>query len=132
MLSSAGLADNGGSTKTVAFLAGSPAINAGNTGLAPGINQRGYVRTGGPDIGAFEFNAAPLRITSITRLANGRIVIQGLGVPNAFHTFHKGTSWPDVYDAPSVFVLANGAGTLFYEDANAPGLTRAFYRLSFP
>jgi CSLREA domain-containing protein len=54
------LADNGGPTPTHALLAGSPAINpAGLTG-APTTDQRGFLRSdGSPDIGAYEFNAAP-------------------------------------------------------------------------
>jgi len=49
------LKDNGGKTDTVALLAGSPAINAGKDALAPPTDQRGYLRIGVSDIGAFEF-----------------------------------------------------------------------------
>lgn len=59
----ASLADNGGPTPTCALLANSPAIDAGGTSVA--VDQRGMVRgndgncnrTGGVDIGAFEYNA---------------------------------------------------------------------------
>ncbi len=50
------LQDNGGATKTMALLSGSPAINAGSG--APSRDQRGYVRNGLPDIGAFESGGA--------------------------------------------------------------------------
>ena len=65
------LADNGGLTETVALLAGSPAIDAGNTALAVDrstqqpltTDQRGagFPRVLGPavDIGAFEFGNPP-------------------------------------------------------------------------
>ena len=49
------LKSNGGPTDTVALLAGSPAINAGNDALAPPTDQRGKPRIGVSDIGAFEF-----------------------------------------------------------------------------
>ena len=49
------LADNGGPTKTLALLPNSPAINAGNDANAPPRDQRGYLRNGTSDIGAFEF-----------------------------------------------------------------------------
>ncbi len=57
------LQDNGGRTQTHALLAGSPAINAGlnsNCNAAPisRLDQRGYLRTGVCDIGAFEFGAS--------------------------------------------------------------------------
>jgi CSLREA domain-containing protein len=48
---------NGGSTPTHALLPGSPAIDAGNSLLAPAADQRRYVRISGSDIGAFEANA---------------------------------------------------------------------------
>ena len=59
------LADNGGATQTMALLAGSPAINAGNNALIPGgltTDQRGagFPRVIGAivDIGAFESQTA--------------------------------------------------------------------------
>ncbi|WP_072622562.1 choice-of-anchor Q domain-containing protein [Spirulina major] len=58
------LANNGGPTQTHALLAGSPAIDAGNNGLVPGIrnsgDQRGFIPgifNGTVDIGAYEFGA---------------------------------------------------------------------------
>jgi parallel beta helix pectate lyase-like protein len=61
-----GLGNNGGLTQTIALLAQSPAINAGNaaicrTGLIAGIDQRSFVRPGianvNCSIGAYEFNS---------------------------------------------------------------------------
>ena len=53
------LADNGGPTLTMALLPGSPAIDAGNTSLAPATDQRGFPRPAGlaADIGAFEYGS---------------------------------------------------------------------------
>lgn len=52
------LAANGGPTQTHALLAGSPAINAGQTTLA--TDQRSFARDSSPDIGSFEFGVAPI------------------------------------------------------------------------
>ena len=49
------LADNGGSTQTLALLAGSVAINAGTDTGAPATDQRGYDRISPCDIGAYEY-----------------------------------------------------------------------------
>lgn len=56
-LSPSGLQNNGGPTQTIALLASSPAINAGNDTLAPAKDQRGIARPQGmrSDIGAYEF-----------------------------------------------------------------------------
>ena len=52
-------ANNGGPTFTHALLAGSPAIDAGQSSVA--VDQRGYGRpVGADDIGAFEFGATPI------------------------------------------------------------------------
>ncbi len=69
------LADNGGSTQTHALLAGSPAINAGNS-ANPGsgspacelTDQRGYGRPDRCDIGAYEYNALvqPIALTPVS------------------------------------------------------------------
>jgi len=68
------LADNGGATKTMALLTGSPAIDAGPatvpTFTGNGFDQRGtpYVRVynGQSDIGAFEFQPDPTPSTTTT------------------------------------------------------------------
>lgn len=47
-------ADNGGPTPTLALLPGSAAIDAGTATGAPAVDQRGFPRSGAPDVGAFE------------------------------------------------------------------------------
>lgn len=47
-------ADNGGPTFTMALQPGSPAIDAGDAALATAADQRGIVRDGKPDLGAYE------------------------------------------------------------------------------
>jgi CSLREA domain-containing protein len=126
------LSDNSGPTKTHALLPGSPAINAGGDALAPKLDQRGYLRVGVSDIGAFELGGTPMRITSIARPPNGHVVLQGLGVASGGHTIQAS---PDL-SADSFVVIgtttANATGALTYDDAGAVGLTKRFYRLSFP
>lgn len=46
----------GGTMETRALLAGSPAINNGNSSTSPATDQRGATRVGTADIGAFELN----------------------------------------------------------------------------
>jgi hypothetical protein len=135
------LQDNGGPTQTQALLSGSVAIDKGNSS-GSFFDQRGFIRPvgsanvsggDGGDIGAFEFGGKPMRITSITRLANGHVALQGIGVPNGTHTIHAS---PDL--SPNSFAplpgtaTANGTGVLQYDDAGAVGLTKRFYRVSFP
>ena len=52
------LTNNGGATETHALLPGSPAIDAGDPGTCPTTDQRGVARSGGCDIGAYEFTGA--------------------------------------------------------------------------
>jgi len=63
------LADNGGSTLTMAPLNGSQAINAGNDALAPVADQRGIARPFGAasDIGAVEFAISHDDLCDLTR-----------------------------------------------------------------
>ena len=53
------LADDGGQTDTMALLAASPAIDAGDPAACPATDQRGVARVGGCDIGAFEYVPPP-------------------------------------------------------------------------
>ena len=79
------LADNGGATKTMALLTGSPAIDAGPatvpTFTGNGFDQRGtpYVRVynGQSDIGAFEFqpDSTPSTTTTTTAVATDDAVV---------------------------------------------------------
>ena len=48
------LGDNGGPTLTMALTAGSPAVDQGIVSACPGTDQRGYLRSGRCDIGAYE------------------------------------------------------------------------------
>jgi CSLREA domain-containing protein len=65
-----GLRDNGGPTATIALQSTSPAVNTGDQNSAPTRDQRGFVRTGIADLGAFEFGGTwPVSLANIsTRL----------------------------------------------------------------
>jgi hypothetical protein len=52
------LTNNGGPTDTMALMSDSVAINTGNSAISPAIDQRGRLRSGISDIGAFEFGPA--------------------------------------------------------------------------
>ncbi len=51
------LAFNGGATRTIALLKGSPAINQAGQATSETRDQRGFRRDEKPDVGAFEFGA---------------------------------------------------------------------------
>jgi hypothetical protein len=62
---------NGGPTLTHALLAGSPALNAGNPNQLGTTDQRGVVRTGGVNIGAYQASATAFLITAPDTVTSG-------------------------------------------------------------
>jgi hypothetical protein len=80
---------------------------------------------------AYSFDPNDLRITSITRLANGHIMLQCHGAPNRLNTVQFS---PDLI-TPFYFlasVMADLNGIFQYEDTAATPLTKRFYRLTLP
>jgi hypothetical protein len=59
------LQDNGGATKTMALLAGSLALNAGDSAQLGVADQRGVVRAGGVNIGAYQASASAFVVTGL-------------------------------------------------------------------
>ena len=95
------LADNGGPTLTMALLPGSPAIDAGDTSLAPPTDQRGFPRPFGAaaDIGAFEYSARDIVPTVASQPASAvtgtNATLNGTVNPNGSSTaawFQWGTT----------------------------------------
>ncbi len=128
------LKNNGGPTDTCALFSDSTAIDNGDDSQASPTDQRGYLRSGPSDIGAFEFGGTlpVLKITSIIHLANGHISLQGLGVANSLHTI-QAASDPSAGGFSFLgSATCNASGVVLYDDAGAAGLTRRFYRLTFP
>jgi hypothetical protein len=70
-----GLRNNGGFTKTIALLAGSPAVDTADSANAPVTDQRLYFRNGAADVGSFEFAGivppAPLVLSAVSRKVHG-------------------------------------------------------------
>jgi hypothetical protein len=58
------LQNNGGPTQTMALLAGSPALNAGDPAQLGVADQRGVVRSGGVNIGAYQASASAFVLTA--------------------------------------------------------------------
>jgi hypothetical protein len=80
---------------------------------------------------AYSFDPNDLRITSITRLGNGHILLQCLGAPNRLNTVQFS---PDLV-TPFYFlasVMADVNGVFPYEDTASGPLTKRFYRLALP
>jgi hypothetical protein len=65
------LQDNGGPTKTMALLAGSPALNAGDPNQLGVADQRGVMRAGGVNIGAYQDSASAFVVTVSGTVASG-------------------------------------------------------------
>jgi len=125
------LADNGGPTLTMALLPGSPAIDAGDTSLAPATDQRGFPRPAGlaADIGAFEYGSVMPAITiSLSGVTNLTI----LGTGNANQSCRLLSS-PDLTSwVPIATNQIGGDGTVLFDDTCGPGSTCGFYRLVMP
>jgi hypothetical protein len=58
------LQDNGGPTPTMALLPGSPAVDAGDSSELGVADQRGVVRSGGVNIGAYQASASAFVLTA--------------------------------------------------------------------
>jgi hypothetical protein len=91
------LADNGGPTKTLAPLPGSPAINAGSNAAVAGAttDQRGTgfprIRNGTADLGAVELRVGPLAVSGRT---DGSAVVLRPGAAGQYPTTPAATLSP--------------------------------------
>jgi hypothetical protein len=65
------LQDNGGPTQTMALLAGSPALNAGDPDQLGVADQRGVVRSGGVNVGAYQASASAFVLTAPATVTAG-------------------------------------------------------------
>jgi hypothetical protein len=65
------LQNNGGPTPTMALLPGSPALNAGDPTQLGVADQRGVVRRGGVNIGAYQASASAFRLAAPRRVTAG-------------------------------------------------------------
>jgi hypothetical protein len=65
------LQDNGGPTQTMALLSGSPALNAGDPDQLGMPDQRGVLRTGGVNIGAYQASATAFVLSAPDTVDSG-------------------------------------------------------------
>ena len=80
----AALANNGGPTRTLALMRGSPAINAAGLSGCPASDQRGHSRPRGPacDIGAFEADVPNARTAKAKSVKARSARLRGTLTPN--------------------------------------------------
>jgi hypothetical protein len=113
------LQDNGGPTQTMALLAGSPALNAGDVNQLGTTDQRGVVRGGGVNIGAYQASASAFLLNAPHRVQAGVPFDMAVTAVDPFGQLAVGyigtvtfsTSDPDtgvVLPADYTFTLDNG------------------------
>jgi hypothetical protein len=122
------LADNGGSTLTMALLRGSPAIDSGNTAAAPQTDQRGFSRPFGAatDIGAYEI----VPLLRADRALDGGIDLLAFGINASSCSFLASSNLSDWLP-----IARNKVGpdaTTLFHDYLTNGLTCRFYRVVSP
>ena len=125
------LADNGGPTLTMALLPGSPAIDAGNSALAPTADQRGFPRPAGAaaDIGAYEYGSA---MPTVAVSLSGTTGVSILAAGNTGKTCRLLWS-PDLLSwVPLATNQIGSGGTVLFYDTYRPAGASRFYRLVMP
>jgi len=120
------LANNGGSTQTLALLAGSPAIDTGTNTGCPAADQRGVVRPQNStcDIGAYELD------TSYPTVVSDSLVASYTTGPSSFTvTFSENvydpsgnTNADDVTNPANYLLVENGVNNIFNTTSCAGGL----------
>jgi len=107
-------------TQTLALTSGSFAINAGTATGAPATDQRGYLRNGTTDIGAFEFGgttalmptvttASISTFSSTTATLGGNVSSDGGNSVTEYGIVYNLTGTPSVLDTK--VPIGNGTGT---------------------
>ena len=125
------LTNNGGPTLTMALLPGSPAIDAGNTSLAPATDQRGFPRPAGlaADIGAYEYGSV---MPAIAISGSGATGLNILASGNAGQPCRLLSSADLLNWVPIATDQFGTNGTILFYDTYAPGSAYRFYRLVMP
>jgi len=111
------------------------------TGMFAGLPQGAFLTNGvsifrisyrggdGNDVVLYRVNP-PARLTSIARLANSSVQLQGAGLSNLTYTIQASTNllvWTNIGAA-----LANLTGAFSFNDTNAPLFPLRFYRALSP
>jgi hypothetical protein len=125
------LADNGGPTPTMALLPGSPAIDAGDTSVAPATDQRGFPRPAGlaADIGAYEYGSV---MPTVAISGSGANVLNILASGNSNQSCRLLSSTDLLNWVPIATDQFGTNGTILFYDTYAPGSACRFYRLVMP
>ncbi len=123
------LADNGGPTLTMALLAGSPAIGAGESASAPPTDQRGFPRpSGSADIGAYQFNT-PLMLRA-AQPAGGGLDLSVFGSPSRICQL---LASPDLVNWTAIATNSFGSiGFFLFHDPAGASQAQRFYRAVMP
>src|SRR6266540_2097431 len=117
------LTDQGGPTRTLALLPGSPAIDAGDDLTCPPADQRGVPRPQGAhcDLGAFEQT-----FLSIRQSADGLVHLEYHGVPARAYVLEASfdlRTW-----SPAETNSASGNGVVSFGQINPAGSASRFFR----
>jgi hypothetical protein len=102
------LQDNGGPTQTMALLPGSPALNAGDPSQLGTADQRGVVRSGGVNIGAYQASASAFVLTAPATITTGApfdVTVQAVDVFGQVAFGYRGTGTFRVTDPDPAVVL---------------------------
>jgi hypothetical protein len=111
-------------------------ILSGLGGFAIHNYQNSYLSGASPSWpqsnGSFPTVGHEVKITAVTRLANGHLRLQGVGVGNRLYNIEVS---PDL--TPNSFsavgsAMADAAGILDYDDSSSVGPLKQFYRFSYP
>jgi hypothetical protein len=99
------LQDNGGPTKTMALLPGSPALNAGDPTQLGVADQRGVVRSGGVNIGAYQASASAFVVIApqtVTAGAPFNLTVKAVDMFGQTASGYTGTVHFNSSDGPAV------------------------------
>jgi hypothetical protein len=118
------LGDHGGPTQTINLLGGSPALNTGDPAQLGLADQRGVLRTGGVNIGAYQASASAFVLTAPETVTAGRAFDVTLTAVDVFAqvavgytgtvTFSTTDPDPNVVRPPDYpFTLADGGRHTF-------------------
>ncbi len=126
------LADNGGPTQTVAIAVGSAAVNNGDSLTCTATDQRGLLRDGNCDIGAYELEIAPTVTNVTSSTSNGTFKIGNtVSIQIVFSETAIVTGTPQLIletgttDAVVNYASGSGSDTLTFTYTVASGETSA-------
>jgi hypothetical protein len=126
--------NTGGPTDTLTLTSNSLAIDASSSAVAPHRDQRGYLRTGRPDIGAFENNGSLVNLVSVTRSGSDLVVGVEVVKGKVYRLERKinltDAQWQSIFN--NIDLTATGNDIEQLKDFNAIGpFSHVFYHVIF-